>query len=43
MNIAKSIGTIIAGFLTIVVLSSGTDALLKGIGFLSAKPEDYTS
>lgn len=45
MKVLKSIGAVVAGFLTVVVLSVGTDAVLEGIGFLppASKPEAYVS
>ena len=43
MKTVKSIGAVIAGFLTIAVLSIGTDAVLTGIGLFPPKPESYTS
>jgi hypothetical protein len=33
MNTLKSIGSVAAGFLTVVVLSVGTDAVLEKVGF----------
>lgn len=43
LKIARSIGAVIAGFLTIAVLSIATDAVLTGIGVFPPKPEAYTS
>lgn len=43
MKLVKSIGAVIAGFLTIVVLTSITDAVLKGTGVFPTKPGAYTS
>lgn len=38
MKILKSIGAVVAGFLTVAILSTVTDAILEGIGiFPSAK------
>jgi hypothetical protein len=42
-NIFKSIGAVIAGFLTAIFLTVGTDAVMEGIGFFSTNPETYTS
>lgn len=44
MKTFKSIGAVVAGFLTVVILSIGTDAVLEGIGFFppATKPEAYT-
>ena len=43
MKILKSIGAVFAGFLTVVVLSTGTDAILESAGFLPPpdKAADY--
>jgi len=45
MKALKSIGAVVAGFLTVVVFSIGTDAVLEGIGFFppATKPEAYAS
>lgn len=43
MKIVKSIGIVIAGFITIAVLTSVTDATLAGIGLFPTNPETYTS
>ena len=45
MKILKSIGAVVAGFLTVVILSIVTDMILEGIGFLppATKPEAYAS
>lgn len=44
MNILKSIGAIIAGFITVVILSIATDIVLEAIKFFPPqdKPELYT-
>lgn len=43
MKVLKSIGAVLAGFLTVVVLSVGTDAILEAAGFFppATKPEAY--
>ena len=43
MKIIKSIGAVIAGFLTIIVLVGGMDVALTGAGFFPLNPEAYTS
>jgi hypothetical protein len=44
-NALKSIGTVLAGFITVIVLSIGTDALLETIKFFPPQnePDSYTS
>lgn len=44
MKILKSIGAVVAGFLTVVFLSVGTDAVLERTGFFppTTEPEAYT-
>lgn len=43
MNTLKSIGSVAAGFLTVVIFSVGTDAVVEGIGIFPPqdKPEEY--
>ncbi|MFA6541436.1 MAG: hypothetical protein WCT99_07520 [Bacteroidota bacterium] len=43
MKTLKSIGSVAAGFLTVVIFSVGTDAVVEGIGFFPPqdKPEEY--
>ncbi len=43
MHILKSIGAVIAGFLTVAVLSVVTDMIVEGIGILppATRPQDY--
>lgn len=45
MKMVKSIWAVVAGFLTVVVLSVATDAVLEGIGFFppATQPEAYES
>jgi|SRR6185369_3530189 len=45
MKILKSIGAVVAGFLTVVVLSVGTDAILEAAGVLPPQTQHavYTS
>jgi hypothetical protein len=39
MNTLKSIGSVLAGFITVVVLSTGTDALLEKVGIFPPPSE----
>ena len=39
MNILKSIGAVLAGFVTVVVLSIGTDLLLEALGIFPPQSE----
>ena len=43
-KIFRSIGAVLAGFITVFILSVGTDAVLEGIGFFppANEPEAYT-
>lgn len=43
MSILKSIGAVLAGFVSVVIVSVGVDALLEGIGFFppANQPEAY--
>lgn len=45
MKVLKSVGAVVAGFLTVVVLSIATDAILEAVGFFppATKPEEYAS
>ena len=42
MNVIKSIGAVIAGFSTIVVLSGGVDTLLEAVGFYPPDRKAFT-
>lgn len=44
-NIFKSIGAVVAGFLVVVVLSVGTDAIVEKVGILppASEPEALTT
>lgn len=39
MNTFKSIGAVVAGFLTVVVLSVGTDFILESLGIFPPQSE----
>lgn len=44
MNILKSIGAVLAGFVTVVVFSIGMDFILESLGFFppQSEPDSYT-